>query len=147
MAAFMHWNKRFQSDDVDAPFEITQVELKRDFANAVLTLTVDYDNRSGDTEVNTAGQIGSPSHLRLVTTSGQTPDLFFLPGVYPPIVEMGERKEFTIIYWLKIEHLREGLYLEVSGNRATVKEPATFDLNLIENQTSIYFTDPNWSKP
>lgn len=147
VAAYKHWNKQFQSDEQDAPFSVKEVELKRDFANAVLTLTVDYDNRDGKAEITTAALKDAANGLRLLTSSGKAPDLFFLPGVYPPVIKPGKHKQVEVIYWLSTDHLQSGLHLECNGKRVTVKKQAPFDLTRIENQTSVHFTDSNWSQP
>ncbi|MDA0810980.1 MAG: hypothetical protein O3C21_01095 [Verrucomicrobia bacterium] len=147
VALFSHWRKRFHSEEGTAPFKITKVEVKRDFANAVLTLTVDYDNRAGDAEVTTAATTDDPNGARLVTASGKAPPLFFLPGVIPPVIKAGEQAEVTVIYWLDRDHLRDALKFESKGQSVAVKNASPFDLNAIENQTSVTFTDPNWKLP
>ncbi|MCB1093978.1 MAG: hypothetical protein KDN22_00185 [Verrucomicrobiae bacterium] len=148
IAAYVHWSKRFRGDtSSNAPFKVTRVELKRDFANAVLTLTVDYDNRTGDADITTAAVADDPNGARLVTTTGKAPPLFFLPGVYPPVIKAGDREQVTIIYWLDREQLQEGLNFESKGQRVPVKSALPFELDSVENQTSVIFTTPDWKQP
>ena len=144
--AYSHWHGRFRSDDHHAPFRITRVELKRDYANAVLTLKVDYDNREGRSDVTTASADDDPNGARLVTASGRTPQLFFLPGVYPPVIKAGDRADVEIIYWLEKDHLREALYFESKGQRVTVKDGSPFSVESLKNQGIGVFTQPNWSQ-
>jgi hypothetical protein len=147
VALYSDWHKRFRGGESSAPFKVTRVEVKRDFANAVLTLTVDFDNSAGDADVTTAAVANDPNGARLVTTSGKAPQLFFLPGIYPPVIKAGEHTEVTVIYWLDRDHLRDGLSFESKGDSVVVKNTSPFDLDAIANQTSVTFTDPNWKLP
>lgn len=147
MVAYHKWHSRFRGESGDAPFRVTRVGLSRDYGNAILTLTVDYDNRAGTEDVTTTPAPGDPNGARLVTASGQAPELFFLPGVHPPVIKAGHRAKVEIIYWLDAAQLREALFLESRGHRLTVKTATPFALDQVGNQQSIVFTQPEWNQP
>jgi len=123
--------------------EIRKIELERDSGYGILSVTFSYDNTTG-ADVETAAPQNADAETRLVTVAGHKPDLFFLPGNFPPVLKAGEQSTVTLDYWVERAHLQGALHLEVKGERALVKDAKPFALDTVENHEKVSFTTPEW---
>ena len=139
-----HAGDQFE-DAADTPgfIEIRKVELERDYGYGILSVTFSYDNKTG-ADIQTASPQSTEAETQLLTVTGHKPDLFFLPGKFPPVLKAGEKSMVTLDYWVERSHLRGALYLVIKGEKAIVKDRKPFALDAVENQKTLSFTTPEW---
>jgi hypothetical protein len=123
---------------VEARLRVGSVELTRDYGNARLEIEIDYDNRSGP-EIPL-----SPPDVVLETGAGEPVDPFFLAGDFPDPIAAGQRDRARLKFWLEPGQLDGALVLKVRGEAVQVKPARPFDLETVENQTTVTIEAGEW---